>query len=59
LARCPGGAAPDPADTEYPPWLGDEALHRSHQSNLIRKDPAFYAPLFPGIPADLPYIWPM
>jgi hypothetical protein len=58
-ARCPGGAAPDPADTEYPPWLGDEALHRSHQSNLIRKDPAFYAPLFPGIPADLPYIWPM
>jgi hypothetical protein len=59
LARCLGGAAPDPADTEYPPWLGDEALHRSHQSNLIRKDPAFYAPLFPGIPADLPYIWPM
>lgn len=41
-----------------PPWLGDEAFHRSHQSNLIRKNPEFYAPLFPGVPADLDYIWP-
>jgi len=41
-----------------PPWLGDEAFHRSHQSNLIRKDPEFYTPLFPGVPDDLPYVWP-
>lgn len=40
-----------------PPWL-DEALNTSHQSNLIRKDPAFYAPKFPGVPDNLPYVWP-
>ena len=42
-----------------PPWLGDEALHRSHQSNLLRKDPDFYGPRFPGVPDDLPYVWPV
>ena len=41
-----------------PAWLGDEELHRSHQSNLIRKDPDIYRPLFPGVPDDLPYVWP-
>src|SRR4051812_946433 len=25
-----------------PPWLGDEAVHESHRSRLIAKDPAFY-----------------
>jgi hypothetical protein len=29
-----------------PSWLGDEALHRSHRSNLIAKDPDFYRPRF-------------
>lgn len=41
-----------------PPWLGDPAVHRSHQSSLVRKDPVRYAPLFPGVPDDLPYEWP-
>jgi Pyrimidine dimer DNA glycosylase len=41
-----------------PPWLGDPALHRSHQSRLVRKDPAFYRRLFPDVPDDLPYVWP-
>ncbi|WP_415367192.1 MSMEG_6728 family protein [Saccharothrix sp. BKS2] len=41
-----------------PPWLGDAGLHRSHQSSLIRKEPEHYAPLFPGVPDDLPYVWP-
>ena len=41
-----------------PPWLGDEALHRSHRSALVRKDPVRYAGLFPGVPDDLPYEWP-
>jgi hypothetical protein len=45
-------------ELELPRWIGDDELHRSHQSNLIRKDPAFYGPLFPGVPPDLPYIWP-
>ena len=42
-----------------PPWLGDEALHRSHQSALVRKDAATYRPLFPDVPDDLPYLWPV
>ena len=42
-----------------PPWLGDPALHRSHQSSLVRKDPDFYRPLFPDVPDDLPYVWPV
>ncbi|WP_432523117.1 MSMEG_6728 family protein [Kineococcus sp. SYSU DK006] len=42
-----------------PPWLGDEAVHRSHRSALLRKDPAFYRPVFgDGEPDDLPYHWP-
>jgi len=52
-------------DTEYhsgfelPPWYKDERVHLSHQSNLIRKDPAHYGPLFPGVPDNLPYYWPV
>jgi hypothetical protein len=41
-----------------PAWLGDPAFHRSHQSALLRKDPEHYGPLFPGVPDDLPYVWP-
>jgi MoxR-like ATPase len=41
-----------------PPWLGDEAVHRSHRSALLRKDPAHYGPLFADVPDDLPYVWP-
>ncbi|MFD4029135.1 MSMEG_6728 family protein [Streptomyces sp. NPDC058637] len=43
---------------ELPPWLGDEPLHESHRSALVRKDPAYYRPLFPDVPPDLPYVWP-
>jgi len=43
----------------FPPWLGNEEFHRSHQSNLIRKDRERYAPMFPGVPDDLPYVWPV
>jgi Pyrimidine dimer DNA glycosylase len=55
--------APEAASTSIgefavPSWLGREDLHRSHQSNLIRKDAAFYAPQFPGVPDDLDYVWP-
>jgi hypothetical protein len=41
-----------------PPWLGDGALHVSHRSALVRKDPAHYEPVFPGTPGGLPYVWP-
>lgn len=42
-----------------PSWLGDEALHRSHRSALVRKEPDHYRPLFPDVPDDLPYVWPV
>lgn len=45
-------------ELDLPPWLGDDALHLSHRSNLIRKDPEHYGGLFPGVPDDLPYVWP-
>jgi hypothetical protein len=41
-----------------PEWLGWSTFHISHQSNLVRKDKEFYGPLFPGVPDNLPYIWP-
>nr|WP_156612124.1 MSMEG_6728 family protein [Auraticoccus cholistanensis] len=41
-----------------PWWLGQEAVHRSHRSKLLQKDPAHYGPLFPGTPDDLDYVWP-
>jgi hypothetical protein len=43
---------------ELPPWLGSPEFHRSHQSALLRKDPAHYRQVFAGIPDDLPYAWP-
>lgn len=45
-------------DYKEPSWFGNSEFHRSHQSNLIRKDPCFYGPLFPGVPDDLEYVWP-
>jgi hypothetical protein len=46
------------AASALPPWLGDEAFHRSHQSSLVRKDPDVYRQLFPDVPDDLEYVWP-
>jgi hypothetical protein len=44
---------------ELPRWLGDEALHRSHRSALLRKDPLFYRTVFgDDEPDDLEYVWP-
>ncbi|MER7577559.1 MSMEG_6728 family protein [Streptomyces sp. NPDC057806] len=61
-AHRPGTAVRDQAALaaagELPPWLGDEPFHESHRSALVRKDPDTYAALFPGVPDDLPYVWP-
>ncbi len=46
-------------DPSNPPWLGNEAFHLSHQSNLVRKNPEHYRKLFPDIPYNLPYVWPV
>ena len=47
------------ADSALPPWLGQEGVHLSHRSALVRKDPERYGPLFPDVPDDLPYAWPV
>lgn len=42
-----------------PSWVGDEAFHNSHMSNLLRKDPQWYEWMFPDtVPDNLPYVWP-
>jgi len=41
-----------------PDWWGDDRLHRSHQSNLIRKDHDHYAHYF-TCRNDLNYWWPV
>ncbi|WP_422746871.1 MSMEG_6728 family protein [Mycobacterium sp. WMMD1722] len=46
------------AEGELPPWLGDQDVHNSHRSALVRKDPEHYRRFFPDVPDDLPYVWP-
>ena len=55
LAMAPRFPVLDPTK---PHWLGDEAFHLSHQSNLLRKNPDYYGVLWAGISPDLPYVWP-
>lgn len=45
-------------DTGAPKWLGDPALHASHRSNLLRKDPVWYGQFNWSEPDNLPYVWP-
>lgn len=62
-SRCEVSVArpqPELADTaDLPPWLGDPALHRSHQAALLRKDPRHYRARFEDVPTDIPYVWPL
>lgn len=46
------------SNVELPSWFGNRDFHRSHQSNLLRKDKEYYSKFFEGVPDDLPYIWP-
>jgi hypothetical protein len=47
-------------DSEWvlPKFLGNTKFHKSHQSNLLRKDFQYYSKYFKNIPTDLPYVWP-
>jgi hypothetical protein len=53
----------DPGRDKNPPWLGDEALHASHRSNLLRKDKEYgwgwYEQFGWTEPDNLEYIWPV
>ena len=44
---------------DLPTWLGDDRFHRTHRSNLLRKDPEHYGAHFDEVPDDLEYLWPV
>lgn len=47
-------------DTADPPWwMGDDAFHASHRSNLLRKDPVHYGRFGWYEPTTLSYLWPL
>ncbi len=58
--RVRGRTQKDLAEQDLlPSWLGDDHLHLSHRSALLRKLPDWYRPLFGSqLPDDLPYVWP-
>lgn len=41
-----------------PPWFGNKDFHKSHRSNLLRKDYEYYSQYFDE-PSDLEYYWPV
>jgi len=43
----------------HPHWLGDDRLHSSHRSNLIRKDPIYYGKFGWPESDDMSYFWPV
>lgn len=48
----------DHSSLKYPEWFGKEEFHKSHRSNLLRKDYEYYSQYFDD-PADLEYYWPV
>ena len=47
------------ATAPMPPWLDDARVQISHRSNLVRKKPEHYGPIWPEVRNDLPYLWPV
>ena len=46
-----------PDSIKMPPWVGDERVHASHRSNLLRKDFEFYSKFRWKEDTDLEYYW--
>jgi len=44
---------------DLPPWFGDERLHSSHRSNLLRKDYEHYSQFGWTETTSIPYYWPV
>ena len=42
-----------------PSFIGDEAFHASHRSNLLRKYPEWYSQFGWAEPNNLIYVWPV
>lgn len=49
----------DSESVDSPSWLGNEAFHASHRSNLLRKDPTYYKQFNWEEDTNLPYVWPI
>ncbi|MDR3666606.1 MAG: MSMEG_6728 family protein [Ignavibacteriaceae bacterium] len=49
----------DLSDPPFPPWFGNRKFHRSHKSNLLRKDIKFYSKYKWNVPDNLDYVWPV
>lgn len=47
-----------PGSVVMPEWFGNDSFHRSHRSNLLRKDYEYYSQYFDE-PSDLEYFWPV
>ena len=49
-----------PDSIEMPSWLGDDRVHASHRSNLLRKDLEYYYSRYKWKePIDMEYYWPI
>lgn len=48
----------DTKNLVMPKWFGLSEFHRSHRSNLLRKDYEYYSEYFDD-PNDLEYYWPV
>ena len=48
-----------PDDIQMPDWIGDDRVHASHRSNLLRKDPDYYAVHGWTEPDNIEYFWPV
>jgi hypothetical protein len=48
----------DSSNITLPFWFGDHDFHRSHRSNLLRKDFSYYSQYF-NEPDNLEYVWPV
>ena len=50
-----------PESVEFPEWIGDNRLHKSHRMNLLRKDYEHYSRFFKndvsGDYKNYPYYW--
>ena len=54
------GYLPDlPDDIQMPDWIGDDRVHASHRSNLLRKDPSYYSVHGWTEPDNIEYFWPV
>ena len=48
----------EPAEFEFPSWLEDIDVLRSHRSNMARRWPSEYAGAWGKTPELWPYLWP-